>query len=55
MNIKDSIEVIFRVTVLLIIWAVICITAMPERSDILDAKIQENPKIEQLVDYLTLK
>jgi len=55
MNIKDSIEAIFRVTVLLIIWAVICITAMPDRSDFLNAKMQENPTIEHIVDYLTLK
>lgn len=55
MNIKDSIEAIFRVTILLIIWAVICITSMPHRSDILEAKMQDNPTIENLVEYLTLK
>jgi hypothetical protein len=55
MNIKDSIEVIFRLTVLLIIWAVICITAMPQRSNILEAKMQDKPTIEHLVEYLTLK
>ncbi len=55
MNTRATLGTIFRFTILLLMWAIVCITALPERSDILDAKIQEDTSIERVLDYLSLK
>ncbi|MGB3586480.1 MAG: hypothetical protein WBA23_08075 [Tunicatimonas sp.] len=55
MNNKSIFGSIFRFTMLLLMWAIVCITALPERSNILNAKMQEDVSIEQVLDQLPLK
>lgn len=55
MNTKLLIGSIFRFTMLLVMWAIVCITALPERSNILNAKMQKNVSIEQVLDQLSFK
>ena len=55
MSTKAALSAIFRFTMLLLMWAIVCITALPQRSDILDAKMQKDTSIEQVLDYRSLK
>ncbi|MEM9834620.1 MAG: hypothetical protein AAF944_28605 [Bacteroidota bacterium] len=55
MNTRATLTAIFRFTALLLMWAIVCITALPQRSDILDAKMQKDVSIERVLDYLSVK
>ncbi|MEM6845874.1 MAG: hypothetical protein AAF632_26935 [Bacteroidota bacterium] len=52
---RATLTAIFRFTALLLMWAIVCITALPQRSDILDAKMQKDVSIERVLDYLSVK
>lgn len=53
MNTKIASELKVRITVMLIFWAVICLTALPNRSTIMKSKLQSDISIENVIDYLT--
>ena len=52
MSTKIATELKLRITVLLILWAVICLTALPHRSTIFTSKMQTDISIERVIDYL---
>lgn len=52
MSTKITSELKLRITVLLILWAVICLTALPHRSTILNSKMQADTRVEQIIDYV---
>ena len=54
MRVKGSIEAIFRFTVLLLLWAVICLTAVP-RPDLKEYKMQKEVSFEQVLENLSLR